>query len=233
MEHLTAILSQGEFSFAALFLRAHLFVQAVIVVLIVASIWSWALIFERAVTMARCRRAASAFESAFWSGTPLEDLYARVREAPGSPLERVFTAGMLEWNRSFDDSGSVLVGARVRIQRVMSVTVAREVDRLQSGLGILATVGSVSPFIGLFGTVWGIKNSFESIALSQNTNLAVVAPGIAEALFATALGLMAAIPAVAAYNRYSSEVSRLGSRMENFTEEFLVVVSRQLDAQQS
>lgn len=230
MEHLTAILAEGEFSFATLFWRAHPFVQGVIVVLIVASVWSWALIIERWRTLARCRRTAGVFERAFWSGSPLEELFARVRDEPTSPLERVFTAGMQEWNRSFDGSGSVIAGARMRIQRVMSVAVAREVDRLQGGLGILATVGSVSPFIGLFGTVWGIKNSFESIALSQNTNLAVVAPGIAEALFATALGLLAAIPAVIAYNRYASEVTRIGTRMENFTEEFIIVVSRQLDS---
>lgn len=230
MEHLIGLeLSDSDFSFMALFLRAHLFVQAVIVVLGLFSVWSWALIIERSGTMIRTRRSSRAFENAFWSGIALDALYARVGETPSSPMERVFVAGMREWNRSFGETGQPIEGSDLRIERALRVAVAREEDRLHSGLGVLATVGSVSPFIGLFGTVWGIKNSFESIALSQNTNLAVVAPGIAEALVATALGLLAAIPAVIAFNRFNGEASRLGARMENFADEFVSVMSRQID----
>ncbi len=220
----------ADFSFLALFLRAHLFVQAVIVVLVLFSVWSWAIILEKSRSMVRTRRTALAFEDAFWSGAALDGLYERIGDAPTSPMERVFVAGMREWNRSFGDGGDPLTGSSFRIERALDVAVARELDLLQERLGVLATVGSVSPFVGLFGTVWGIKNSFESIALSQNTNLAVVAPGIAEALVATALGLLAAIPAVVAYNRFTGEATRLGARLENFADEFVTVVSRQIDA---
>ncbi len=234
MESLTELAGAGtiaDYSFWALFVRAHLFVQAVIVVLVVFSVWSWAVMIEKFRSYRHVRRSIAAFEEAFWSGGELESLYERVRVAPQSPIERVFISGMAEWTRSFGSGGKPLVGSPARIERALHVEVAREVDMLRERLGVLATVGSISPFIGLFGTVWGIKNSFESIALSQNTNLAIVAPGIAEALVATALGLLAAIPAVIGYNRFQSEAERIGARFEAFADEFTTLLSRQIAAQ--
>ena len=230
MEEALSGYASADYSFTTLFLRAHLFVQMVIAVLVIASIWSWAVMVEKFRTYRRVRRTSQAFEEAFWSGGELEALYDRVREAPQSPIERVFLGGMAEWHRSFGADGRLLVGSPTRIERALQVEVARESDRLRERLGVLATVGSTSPFIGLFGTVWGIKNSFESIALSQNTNLAVVAPGIAEALVATALGLLAAIPAVIGYNRYQAEAERIGARFESFADEFATLLSRQIAA---
>ncbi len=230
MDTLGSLASASDnFSLSALFLRAHVFVQAVILVLLVFSGWSWAVIVEKARMLARARRSSTTFETAFWSVTQLDGLAERIGDEPQAPMERVFLAGMREWGRSFGSHGDLLVGSLPRIERALHIAVMREVDQLQNRLGVLATVGAVSPFIGLFGTVWGIKNSFESIALSQNTNLAVVAPGIAEALFATALGLLAAIPAVIAYNRFTGETGRLGLRFENFTDEFSNLLSRQID----
>ena len=232
MEHLPEIAGMGaDYSFMALFLRAHLFVQAVIVVLLVFSVWSWAVMIEKFRSYRHVRRTISAFEEAFWSGGELEALYERVKVAPQSPIERVFISGMAEWLRSFGPDGKPLAGSPARIERALHVEVAREVDVLRERLGVLATVGSISPFIGLFGTVWGIKNSFESIALSQNTNLAIVAPGIAEALVATALGLLAAIPAVIGYNRFQGESDRIGASFEGFADEFTTLLSRQIAAQ--
>lgn len=220
-----------DFSFLALFQRAHLFVQAVIVFLVLFSAWSWAVIVEKALTVRRVRRASGTFEQVFWDpDADLDGLYKRISDEPASPMERVFVAGMHEWRRSFNDQGIPLIGSVERIERSLHVAVTHEVDRIQARLGVLATVGSVSPFVGLFGTVWGIKNSFEAIALSQNTNLAVVAPGIAEALVATALGLLAAIPAVIAYNRFVGEAARLGSRLSNFADGFVTMLSRRIDS---
>jgi len=223
----------GDYSFVALFARAHLFVQMVIVVLVAFSIWSWAVMIEKFGSYRQVRRTMAAFDEAFWSGGDLEKLYERVRQAPNSsPIERVFIGGMEEWRRSFVGDRP-LVGTPSRVERVLHVEVAREVDRLRRRLGVLASVGSTAPFIGLFGTVWGIKNSFEAIALSQNTNLAVVAPGIAEALAATALGLLAAIPAVIGYNWFQGEAERIGERFEAFADEFTTLLSRQLAAMQA
>ena len=221
-----------DFSMLSLFTRADLVVKSVIVVLLLASIWCWAIIVEKLLGMRKLNSAASNFEQAFWSGVTLDELYSRTGAQPKDPMTAVFVAAMREWNRA-DVPGEGNATARVslseRIERVMQITLAREVDRAESYMTFLATTGSTAPFIGLFGTVWGIMNSFQSIAVSKNTSLAVVAPGIAEALFATALGLLAAIPAVVAYNKLSRDLDRYAGRLDSFAGEFLAILSRQLD----
>jgi biopolymer transport protein TolQ len=197
--------------------------------LILASFWAWSIIIQKFITYAQARREADRFDRAFWSGQPLDDLYDRIGENPSGPSERIFSAGMTEWRRSHRDDGNLIAGVTARIERAMNVAISRENDRLTRGLPFLATVGSTAPFIGLFGTVWGIKTAFEEIAISQNTSLAVVAPGIAEALVATALGLLAAIPAVIFYNKLSADSDRLISNQEAFADEFSTILSRQLD----
>lgn len=218
-----------DFSTISLFARAHWVVQAVIILLVLASFLSWAIIVDKWLKYRRLDRSITTFEDEFWSGKSLDDIYNRLDGETRTPVERVFAAGMREWRRSFETGGKIIGGATQRIDRTMAVAVEREVTMLERYMGFLATVGSIAPFVGLFGTVWGIKNSFEAIAVSQNTNLSVVAPGIAEALFATALGLLAAIPAVVGYNLLSDRVSRLATRMEAFSDEFSTLLSRQLE----
>lgn len=220
--------SPVDFSLIALFLRASLTVKVVMVVLVLASFWAWATIIQKAMVFATARRNAARFDREFWSGQPLDDLYDRIGDRPSGAAERIFAAGMLEWRRSQRDDGGIIPAAQARIDRAMNVAINRESDRLTRGLPFLATVGSTAPFVGLFGTVWGIKSAFEGIALSQNTSLAVVAPGIAEALLATALGLLAAIPAVVAYNKLSTDADRIGGTHEAFADEFSTILSRQL-----
>ena len=229
MEQLAAAGQPVDFSLIALFVRASFTVQIVMVLLVVASFWAWSIIIQKFVTYAQARREADRFDRAFWSGQPLDDLYDRVGETPSGPSERIFAAGMTEWRRSHRDDGNLIAGATARIDRAMNVAISRENDRMTRGLPFLATVGSTAPFIGLFGTVWGIKTAFEEIAISQNTSLAVVAPGIAEALVATALGLLAAIPAVIFYNKLSADSDRLIGNQEAFADEFSTILSRQLD----
>ncbi len=222
--------SPTDFSLWALFLRADEVVKAVMIGLVLASVWSWAIILDRGWRLRKLMREADRFEDVFWSGTPLEELYNQLGHKPNHPLEVVFVAAMREWRRSSDqDHGQFLPGIRERIDKVMTVMINRELNKTERGLGFLATVGSTAPFVGLFGTVWGIMNAFQAIAVTKDTNLAVVAPGIAEALFATALGLLAAIPAVVAYNRFSNEVSRFSSRLDGFADEFSAILSRQID----
>jgi biopolymer transport protein TolQ len=229
MEQLAAAGQPVDFSLIALFARASLTVQIVMIILVLASFWAWSIIIQKFVTYAQARREADRFDRAFWSGQPLDDLYDRIGENPSGPSERIFSAGMTEWRRSHRDDGNLIAGVTARIERAMNVAISRENDRLTRGLPFLATVGSTAPFIGLFGTVWGIKTAFEEIAISQNTSLAVVAPGIAEALVATALGLLAAIPAVIFYNKLSADSDRLISNQEAFADEFSTILSRQLD----
>ena len=217
-----------------LFLEADIIVKAVIVLLIVCSFWSWAIIFEKVTRFRRVVRQAVAFENDFWSGGSLQQLYEGIQEQATHPMARLFESAMREWQRfSQGDSqrldASRLEGLQRRIAHAMDVTLDRELDQLQKYLGFLATVGSTAPFVGLFGTVWGIMNSFQSIAASKDTSLAVVAPGIAEALFATALGLVAAIPAVVAYNKLSGDLDRYSGRLESFGTEFRSLMSRQLE----
>jgi biopolymer transport protein TolQ len=208
-------------------------VKGVLLVLVLASIWSWTVIFDKAFRLGRLRRKAQVFERAFWSGAPLDDLYRRLGRNPDDPMATLFAAAMEEWRdapRTSAGSGHALLE---RIQKVMSLSLDREIDGLARHLSSLATIGATAPFVGLFGTVWGIMNSFQSIALTKNTTLAVVAPGIAEALLATALGLVAAIPAVVAYNKLSGDIDRYANRVANFADEFTVVLSRELDGPRS
>lgn len=222
---------ETDFSVMAMFMRATITVKTTMLVLVLASFWSWAIIIEKWLAFTRLRRGSGRFEDAFWSGQPLDDLYDRISDKPRSPIERIFVAGMTEWRRSFGDTG-LIPGTQSRVDRAMSVAIAREAETINRRLAFLASVGSTAPFVGLFGTVWGIKHSFESIATQQNTNLAVVAPGIAEALLATALGLLAAIPAVLAYNRLSGEAESLTGALENFSDEFSTILARQIDRRQ-
>ena len=223
----------GDLSIWGLFLQADIVVQVVMILLIAASFWCWAVIFEKVLRMRRLERQAGEFEDRFWSGGSLDDLYERVGQRPEDPMSAIFVAAMREWRRSTErgalgeDSRLTLTG---RIDRVMEIALARELHHLERYMTFLASVGSTAPFIGLFGTVWGIMNSFQAIALTKNTSLAVVAPGIAEALFATALGLIAAIPAVIGYNKLNNDISRYAARLESFSGEFSAILSRQADA---
>jgi biopolymer transport protein TolQ len=222
-----------DFSVWGLFLRADIIVQAVIIGLLLASIWCWAIIFEKLVGLRRLNARASEFETAFWSGGSLDALYDNIGSYPRDPMSAVFVAAMKEWRRALakgrNGARSSRVGLGDRIDRVMQITVMREMDRAERYMTFLASTGATAPFIGLFGTVWGIMNSFQSIALAKNTSLVVVAPGIAEALFATALGLLAAIPAVVAYNKLSRELDRYAGRLDSFAGEFSAIISRQME----
>ena len=225
-----AAMQEIDFSFLALFLRASFTVQLVMILLIVASFWSWAIIIQKHINFRAARREADTFDRSFWSGEPLDELHQPIGDAPAGASERVFTAGMIEWNRSHRDDGGLIAGAQSRIDRSMDVAIAKEAEQMNAGLSFLATVGSTAPFVGLFGTVWGIKTAFEDIAIQQNTNLAVVAPGIAEALLATGLGLLAAIPAVIFYNKLTADSDRIIGGYEAFADEFATILSRQLDS---
>ncbi len=218
------------FSFVELFLNAHIVVQIVIAGLLLASIWSWAIIIEKIFAFRQARREADRFEQAFWSGQSLDELYTNLTRGRTIAMAALFVAAMREWKRSVEGNIRALGGIQLRVEKVMDVTISREMERLDRRLLFLATVGSTAPFVGLFGTVWGIMSSFQAIAISKNTNLAVVAPGIAEALFATALGLLAAIPAVIFYNKFSSDSALIGQRLEAFADEFAAIVSRQIDS---
>ncbi len=212
--------------------RADIIVKIVIAILVAASFWSWAIIFEKIISLRRINRRTTAFEEAFWSGGSVDALFERVGDRPSEPMAAIFSAAMREWQRSDivkKGSSGAHASLRERVEKVMQVTLSREIERLERNMGFLASVGATAPFIGLFGTVWGIMNSFQAIAQQKNTNLAVVAPGIAEALFATALGLVAAIPAVIAYNKLSNDLGRYANRLELFGGEFAAILSRQLD----
>ena len=221
-------LAASEFSLWSLFLRADIVVQAVMVGLIVASIWCWSIIIEKLLLLRRVRREADAFEALFWSGESVQNIYRQIGSLETTPSNRVFNAAMREFVRLDGGRKSVDGLSLVQlIERVLHTTIAREMAALEKRLLFLATTGSVAPFVGLFGTVWGIMNSFQAIAMTRDTNLAVVAPGIAEALFATGLGLLAAIPAVIAYNKFSSDLGRFSARLEYFAEDFAALIARQ------
>jgi biopolymer transport protein TolQ len=221
--------TSGDISLVTLFLQAHIVVKIVIVGLLLASVWSWAIIVDKTLLYGRVRRQMDRFEKVFWSGQSLEDLYRSLTGRTPTAMASVFVAAMREWKRSFEAGARAPIGLQTRIDKVLDVTIGRETERLERRLLFLATVGSAAPFIGLFGTVWGIMSSFQAIAASKNTALAIVAPGIAEALLATALGLLAAIPAVIAYNKLSSEAGKIGQRLEGFADEFAAILSRQVD----
>lgn len=225
-----AMAQEIDFSLLALFARATFTVKLVMILLIGMSFWSWAIIVQKVILFRKARSESATFDNAFWSGEPLDELYDAIGAEPSGASERVFAAGMTEWRRSHRQDGKLIAGAQARIDRAMNVAIARESETLNSQMTFLATTGSTAPFIGLFGTVWGIKYAFEEIAIAQSTNLAVVAPGIAEALLATGLGLLAAIPAVVAYNKLSADSDRITGNYESFADEFATILSRQLDS---
>ncbi len=215
-----------------LFERADLLVKAVLLLLLVASLWSWTIIVNKWLVLGTLRRRAAKFEKTFWSGLSLDELYQQFSQRTDHPMAAVFVAALREWRRAFEGGNlkeSQVPGVKDRIDKAMSVTILRETDGIERQLGFLATVGATAPFVGLFGTVWGIMNSFTAIAARHDTTLAVVAPGIAEALFATAMGLLAAIPAVIFYNRFVNEIGRYANRLDAFADEFSAILSRQLD----
>ncbi|MCT4553853.1 MAG: protein TolQ [Pelagimonas sp.] len=231
MEAETLALAQEiDFSMWGLFGRATLTVKLVMLALIIASVWSWGIIFDKLVSYRRARREADRFDRDFWSGEPLDELYDQLGPTPDGRAAKVFAAGMTEWRRSHREDGGLIANAQSRIDRSMDVAIQKEAEALQKGLPVLATVGSTAPFVGLFGTVFGIMNSFIEIAQQQNTSLVVVAPGIAEALLATGLGLLAAIPAVVFYNKLSADSDRILGGYEAFADEFSTILSRQLDS---
>ncbi len=225
-----ALKTAADLSPFALFLQADVVVKAVMLGLLLASVWSWAIIMERSRRLSRLNREAAQFEDWFWKAENLDALYEPANRA-NHPSARAFIAGLNEWRRSLAAKGGRIDrdGLRARLASAINVSIGRDIDELSDRLNALATIGSVAPFVGLFGTVWGIMRAFTGIAASQNTTLAVVAPGIAEALFATAIGLFAAIPAVIGYNRLLHRVNRLEARLGAFAEEYLNLLSRQID----
>ena len=229
MDAATLPMPAADVSLIALFLQAHWIVKAVMLGLLACSIWVWAIAIDKMFLYSRTKRAMDRFEQAFWSGQSLEELYRNLSAKPSHSMAALFVAAMREWKRSFQQAAGSFRGLHARIDKVLDVSIAREVERLESNLLVLATIASAGPFIGLFGTVFGIMNSFQSIAASKNTSLAVVAPGIAEALLATAIGLFAAIPALIAYNKLQGDVAKAQARLESFADEFSSILSRQID----
>jgi len=221
-----------DFSLFALFLQADWVVKSVIIGLLIASVWCWAIIVDKTILYGKANKELKHFENSFWSGQSLEELYRSLYDTKTTGQASLFVAAMKEWKRSHEQNASSSIGIMSRLEKVLDVAIARESELLEKRLGFLATVASAGVFIGLFGTVWGIMNAFQSIAISKSTNLAVVAPGIAEALFATALGLLAAIPANIAYNKLSSDSGKIIDKLENFADEFLTILSRQLESKE-
>jgi biopolymer transport protein TolQ len=224
-----ALPAVNDGSLLELFWQAHIVVKLVMLGLLGASVWCWAIIIDKSLLFSRTRRAMDRFEEVFWSGQSLEELYRSLHNRQTQGMATLFMAAMREWKRSFEGTGRSMASLAQRIDKVLDVSIQREVEKLEHRLLVLATVGSAAPFIGLFGTVWGIMTAFRSIAASKNTSLAVVAPGIAEALFATAIGLFAAIPAVIAYNKLQAEAAKAQGRLEGFADEFSAILSRQID----
>lgn len=225
-----AVAQEMDFSLLALFARATITVKLVMIGLLIMSFWSWAIIVRKHLMFRAARAEAAVFDQAFWSGEPLDELFEKLGPTPAGQSERIFAAGMLEWRRSHRHDGGLIAGAQSRIDRAMDVAIARESETLSGGLSFLATVGSTAPFIGLFGTVYGIMHAFTEIAATKNTDLATVAPGIAEALMATGIGLVAAIPAVVFYNKLNADSERIIGGYGAFADEFATILSRQLDA---
>ena len=214
-----------------MFAESDIFMKLLILGLIFASVWSWAIIFNKIKTFRRVKEQSKIFENKFWSGNSLDALYEKVGNHPTSPLAAIFASAMKEWKRSASRKELKNKGVSVqeRIDKVMQITIDREAESLETHMIFLASTGSVSPLLGLFGTVWGIMDSFHSIGLTQNTNIAAVAPGVAEALLTTAIGLIAAIPALIAYNKFSNDIDRITNRMETFSGELSAIISRQIE----
>jgi biopolymer transport protein TolQ len=217
----------NEITLWSMFWHAHFVVKFVMLGLMAASVWSWAIIIDKSLFFHRSERAMDRFEEVFWSGQSLEELYQMLVDRPAGAMAAVFVAAMREWKRAVENPGRSFANLGQRIDKVLDVTIQRERERFESKLLVLATIGSASPFIGLFGTVWGIMNSFQSLGNVHQATLAMVAPGISEALVATAMGLFAAIPAVVAYNRFASDIDRIFGRYDIFAEEFLAILRRQ------
>jgi len=218
-----------DMSYWALILQAHWVVKLVMLGLLAASVATWAIIINKWLLFRRVKAQMDRFEDVFWSGQSLEELYRTLSQKPTSGMAALFIAAMREWKRAFEGTGRGFASLQTRIDKVLDVTIQREVERLEGKLLVLATTASASPFVGLFGTVWGIMTAFQRIAASKNTSLASVAPGIAEALIATAMGLFAAIPAYIAYNVYQNHAAKLQGRLEGFADEFSAILSRQID----
>ena len=229
MENIALADPGAQLSVWSLFLSASWVVKLVMIGLLCASVWTWAIIIDKLVSYGRMRLALNRFEQVFWSGQSLEELYRTLADRKTSGMGAIFVAAMREWKKSFEKGAKTPLGLQTRIDKAMDLALTREMEKLEGRLGFLATTGSAAPFIGLFGTVIGIMTSFQAIAGSKNTSLAVVAPGIAEALLATAIGLLAAIPAVIAYNKLSSDANKIAVRMEGFSDEFSAILSRQID----
>ncbi|MCL7998417.1 protein TolQ [Brucella pseudogrignonensis] len=229
MENIALAAPAADITLWGLFMHAGWVVKLVMLGLIGASVWTWAIIVDKIVSYRRARGAMERFEQAFWSGQSLEELYRTLNERRTTGMASIFIAAMREWKKSFEKGARSPIGLQMRIDKAMDVALAREGEKLDSRLGFLATTGSAAPFVGLFGTVVGIMTSFQAIAASKNTSLAVVAPGIAEALLATAIGLLAAIPAVIAYNKLSADAGKISGRLEGFADEFSAILSRQID----
>ena len=229
MENLALAEPGAQLSIWALFMQASWVVKLVMIGLLAASIWTWAIIIDKLIAYQRMRMALNRFEQIFWSGQSLEELYRTLSDRKTTGMGAIFVAAMREWKKSFEKGAKSALGLQTRIDKAMDLALTREMERLEGRLGFLATTGSAAPFIGLFGTVIGIMTSFQAIAASKNTSLSVVAPGIAEALLATAIGLLAAIPAVIAYNKLSSDAGKIAVRMEGFADEFSAILSRQID----
>jgi len=213
--------SSTDFTLINLFLKADIVVKSVIIILILASVYSWALIFDKYRLFKRIEKSSSTFEEKFWNSKSAEGFYNSLPSKTKDPIANIFRSAMVELLKSKSKSNVIQTA---RVTRVLEISTDREIQFIEKNFSFLATVGSTAPFIGLFGTVWGIMNSFQSIAISRNTSLAIVAPGIAEALFATALGLLAAVPAVVAYNKFNNESRLYGQRIENFTKRFLSII---------
>ncbi len=222
-----------SFSLFSLFIRADLIVKSVIIILIFSSIYSWSIILSKLIKIRKLKELEKEFDEIFWSGNSFEDLYETFNYNQTHPKSRIFCSAIAEWKKSNKDDSKIKSSSvnslKERINRSMQVSLNKDVETIEKNLTFLATAGSTAPFIGLFGTVWGIMNSFQSIAIAQNTNLAVVAPGIAEALFATALGLFVAIPAVVAYNKITSDLSKYFLSLETFIDEFITIFFRQME----
>ena len=229
MENIALAEPTASLSIWALFMQAGWVVKLVMLGLLCASVWTWAIIVDKLISYARMRISLSRFEQVFWSGHSLEELYRNLADRKTTGMGAIFVAAMREWKKSFEKGAKSPLGLQTRIDKAMDLALTREMERLEGRLGFLATIGSAAPFIGLFGTVVGIMTSFQAIAASKNTSLSVVAPGIAEALFATAVGLVAAIPATIFYNKFAAEVNKQAQQLEGFADEFSAILSRQID----
>lgn len=229
MESLPLATTGHDISVWGLFWQAGWVVKLVMIGLLAASVWTWAIVFDKVISFRKIKASIDRFEQVFWSGQSLEELYRSLADKQTSGMGAIFVAAMREWKKSFEKGAKSPLALQTRIDKAMDLALTREMEGLEGRLGFLATIGSAAPFIGLFGTVVGIMTSFQAIAGSQSTNLAVVAPGIAEALLATAIGLLAAIPAVIAYNKLSADAGKIAVRMEGFADEFSAILSRQID----